>query len=296
MNTTTTEVPDIAVIIPHYNDLTRLKRCLDALMKNDIGTAEILVIDNNSPTPLDTLHDVFPQVRFLCEREKGAGPARNLGVKHSRADILAFLDADCVPSTNWLSTIRASAPEADLVGGRIIVFDETPGPRSGAEAFENVFAFDQKRYVQKKGFSVTANLLTSRHVYTDTGAFKNGVSEDYDWCHRACAKGYRLTYNSNMIVAHPSRATWADLRKKWKRLTQESFALWQMSSPGISGRLHWGLKSFFLPVSIFLHVPNILLSSELSSIGEKKRAIQTLIQLRFTRMLWMQKQALFKKI
>ena len=80
MNTTTTTkpAPDIAVIIPHYNDVDRLERCLNELMLNDIGDAEILVVDNNSPNPPDRLHDLFPTVRFLCEKQKGAGPARFL--------------------------------------------------------------------------------------------------------------------------------------------------------------------------------------------------------------------------
>ena len=41
--TTTDRIPDIAVIIPHYNDAVRLERCLTELMQNDVGDAEILV-------------------------------------------------------------------------------------------------------------------------------------------------------------------------------------------------------------------------------------------------------------
>jgi len=44
--TITERSPAIAVIIPHYNDVDRLERCLNALMKNDIRDAEILVVDN----------------------------------------------------------------------------------------------------------------------------------------------------------------------------------------------------------------------------------------------------------
>ncbi len=140
--TTIDPLPDLAVIIPHYNDVDRLERCLTELMRNEIGNAELLVVDNNSPTPPNRLHDIFPTVRFLSESEKGAGPARNHGVAQSSAPILAFIDADCVPAHDWLHIARRVAPKADLIGGRVDVFDETPPPRSGAEAFEKVFAFD----------------------------------------------------------------------------------------------------------------------------------------------------------
>ena len=64
------------------------------------------------------------------------------------------MGADCVPATDWVATARKTAPAADLTGGRVDVFDETPPPRSGAEAFEAVFAFDFKSYIEKKGFYI----------------------------------------------------------------------------------------------------------------------------------------------
>lgn len=292
---TTTEPdrqPDIAVIIPHYNDVERLDRCLTELMQNDIRGAEILVVDNSSPTPPDRLHDRFPQVRFLSESEKGAGPARNCGVRESRAPVLAFIDADCVPAHDWLTVARAVAPRADLVGGRVDVFDETPPPRSGAEAFEKVFAFDFKNYIEVKGFSGSGNLVTSRKVFEDVGPFRTVVSEDSDWSYRATAKGYRLIYEDGLQVSHPSRADWAALRRKWLRLTQESFALAQSNRPGLPGRARWAIKALAMPASALVHMPKLLLNPKLDGFGERLRGTGTLIRLRLLRMVWMLKQAI----
>ncbi|WP_152911710.1 glycosyltransferase family 2 protein, partial [Roseovarius tolerans] len=41
-------MPEIAIIIPHYNDVVRLERCLCALQENDLSGCEILVVDNAS--------------------------------------------------------------------------------------------------------------------------------------------------------------------------------------------------------------------------------------------------------
>ena len=59
--------------------------------------------------------------------------------------------------------------------------------RRAAQGFEAVFAFDNRGYVQRKGFSVTANLLARREIYRRIGGFRTGLSEDKDWCHRATA-------------------------------------------------------------------------------------------------------------
>ncbi len=282
-----------AVIIPHYNDVVRLERCLSALMAGDTDGAEIVVVDNGSTQSLDALRAAFPTVRFLTEPEKGAAAARNRGVRETTAPVLVFIDADCIPAPDWLSVARKVAPSADLIGGRVDVFDETPPPRSGAEAFEAVFAFDFRNYIEVQGFTGAGNLVTRRDVFADVGDFVNGVSEDRDWSMRAVAKGYRLTYEDAMIVSHPSRSDWGALRHKWRRLTSELCA-----SNGFSARdrLRWGLRGLAMPLSALAHLPKIFKSPRLVSSGDRIRAAATLIRLRCLRMVWMVRQSLGGRI
>ncbi|MGJ8583658.1 MAG: glycosyltransferase family 2 protein [Marinosulfonomonas sp.] len=282
---------DVAIIIPHYDDTERLERCLSALMLNNLENVEVLVIDNGSPIPPgEKLLPYFPTVRFLTEPEKGAGPARNRGVRESRAPILAFLDADCIPASDWVNVARAGLSRGDVIGGRVDVFDETPAPRSGAEAFEAVFAFQTREYIETKGFSITANLITSRVVFEDVGPFRPHVSEDAEWGQRATSKGYRLVYDDRLLVRHPSRNDWTALRSKWLRLTREDFALQNIRRPGLSAKVFWTTKALAMPVSVVLHLPKILSSSKIDTAQERMRCIGTLARLRFQRMIWMLKQ------
>ncbi|SMX46466.1 glycosyltransferase family 2 protein [Actibacterium lipolyticum] len=281
--------PQSAVIIPHFNDHTRLKRCLDALLKGGLSSVEVLVVDNGSTPPIDTLSARFPTVRFVTEPTKGAAAARNRGVQESTAQNLFFLDADCVPAPDWLATAKQVVRPNAVIGGRVDVFDEGSGPRTGAQAFETVFAFAQKAYVEEKGFSVTANLLTTRDVFSDVGPFVVGVSEDFDWCQRATAKGYALTYADALAVSHPTRTDWAGLRKKWRRLTDESFGLIKGQK---LGRIKWAARALAMPVSIIAHIPKILTHRSLSTPQERYRAIATLARLRLLRAGWMLAQAI----
>jgi hypothetical protein len=200
-----------------------------------------------------------------------------------------FIDADCLPASDWVTIGRQVADRADLIGGRVEVFDETPPPRSGAEAFEAVFAFDFRNYIEVQGFSGTGNLITRRDVFEDVGPFRCGVSEDRDWSFRATAKGYRLIYEDGLRVGHPSRQDWPALRGKWRRIMQEMFG---QTGGSLRARAKWALKGLAMPLSILVHLPKVLTSPKLSSPSDRLRAAITLVRLRLQRMVWMLRQAL----
>lgn len=280
-----------AVIIPHYNDAERLKICLTVLVPQLAAHPEVeaVVADNNSPVDLAPLLAGFPGIQLLTEPTKGAAAARNCGVRGTTAPYLFFLDADCVPAPDWLETALHLAGSAAVIGGEIGTFDETPAPRSGAEAFEAVFAFNQKSYVERKGFSVTANLLTSRPVFANVGNFVVGVSEDLDWCQRAIGKGHDIVYADSLRVSHPTRSGWAALRRKWQRLTEESFQLHRTNG---GGRGAWALRAIAVIGSGPVHALAIWRSPRLSGVSERLLGTATLVRLRLVRGAWMLRQAI----
>lgn len=280
--------PRAAVIVPHYNDHVRLTRCLAALHDNDLSEVEVVVVDNGSePPPLEQAR-AFGDVRILTEAERGAAAARNRGVRETSANILMFLDADCIPSRNWVETAMQSMASDRVVGGRIDVFDESDGPRTGAQAFEAVLAFNQRQYIEKKGFSATANLVTTRRIFDEVGDFKVGVSEDLEWCQRAGRHGFDLVYVDDLIVAHPSRTNWAALEKKWKRLTDET---WALKSGAPFAKVRWVCLACLMPISAIVHTPIFLFSPRLETAREKMLGIFTLFRLRCARAFWMLRQA-----
>jgi GT2 family glycosyltransferase len=285
--------PRYAVIIPHYNDATRLARCLEALEAQDRAGVEVVVADNNSTVPLDGIAERFPWARIVTEARPGAGLARNAGVAATTAPWLFFIDCDCLPAPDWLAQARrvaAGDPDA-VTGGRVDVFDETPPPRSGAEAFETVFAFKMQRYLEEEGFLGAGNLVVSRRVFEAVGGFRGTVSEDVDWSQRAAASGFRLAYDDALAAGHPSRSDWPALRRKWKRMTDEAFAL--RRSRG-APRGPWVVKALLMPFSIPAHLPRIATHPRLSAV-DKLRAAGTLARLRLARMGWMLAQAAGRK-
>lgn len=275
--------PSVSIIMPHYNDLGGLNACLAALELQTMPSHryEIIVVDNMSPCGEAAVREcVAGRARLIFSREKGAGPTRNAGIAEARHELLAFVDSDCVPAPGWLEAGIAALARADVIGGEMRVSVRCPGKRSGAEAFEQVFAFNNERYVRQEQFTVTANLFTRRALFDSVGGFRTAVSEDTDWCRRAVAAGYSIDYEPMAIMHHPARIDWGQLVRKWARIQEENFAL-MMERP--RGRLRWLLRSFALPISIFTHAPRVLFTDQLDNLSERGRALATLVCLRLWR-------------
>jgi glycosyltransferase involved in cell wall biosynthesis len=276
--------PFVSVIIPHYRDLAGLEICLTALERQTYprDRFEILVADNASPEGPQAVEAVVRgRGRLLVINDRGAGPARNGGVEASRGETLAFIDSDCVAEPAWLEEGVRALDRFEVVGGKVKVLVADPDRMTGAEAFERVFAFDFKTYIEKKGFTGAGNLFCSRTLFDQVGGFRTGLSEDVEWSRRATATGARLGYAPAAVVGHPARVTWNDLRAKWKRLNAETFGL---MAGARNQRARWLFRNLLLPASAVVHTPRVLLSPELSTLGQRGAAIAMLYRLRFWRM------------
>ena len=86
-----------SIIIPHKNTPDLLRKCLDSIPKRD--DVQIIVVDDNSDEDkVDFAH--FPGLNeartevYLTKEGKGAGYARNVGLKHAVGKWVVFADAD----------------------------------------------------------------------------------------------------------------------------------------------------------------------------------------------------------
>jgi GT2 family glycosyltransferase len=277
--------PDASVVIPHYNDPAALDLCLTALEAQSVprDRFEIIVADNASPCGIEAVRAVVrDRARLVEVPEQGAGPTRNGGAALAGGKLLAFTDSDCVPEPGWLEAGLRALQATDIVGGSMTVLVDRSRSLTPAEAFELVFAFDNRVYVEKKHFSVTANLFVRKADFERVGGFRTGVSEDQEWCLRARVMGLRIGYAEDARVGHPARTSWADFLRKWRRLVDEQYLItreWRF------GRLRWLVKSWALPFSIVAHMPRILKSGRLRGASERIAAISALVRIRLWRLV-----------
>lgn len=276
-------MPRVSVVIPHYNDLAGLTRCLASLDAQTLprDQFEIVVGDNRSPVPRDALDAAISgRARLTIVAEKGAGPARNGAVVLTTGDILAFIDSDCVAAPGWLEAGVAGLERYDFIGGRVRVFVDHDGPLTEAEAFETVFAFDFEDYILRQGFTGSGNMFVSRAVFDAVGGFRTGVSEDKEWSLRATAKGFRLGYVPQAEIAHPARRHWRDLMERWRRLSRERHLL-DRERP--LGALRWLARTWVTPFTALAHTPKVLRHPDLPDARARWRALVALYRLRLWR-------------
>lgn len=278
------EVRDIAVsvIIPHYNDLEGLRVCYTRLEaqtwpRDDF---EIVVADNNSACGITAVQSICPNAIVVPAPIQGAGPARNAAVAASRGRVLAFVDSDCVPDPHWISEGLAALDRYDFIGGKVETFARNPDHPNPVEAYEIVFNFNFRRYIEKVGFTGTGNMFVPRTQFDRVGGFRTGVAEDMEWCFRATALGYRLGYVESAVVGHPARADWMELQRRWVRLIDQHFCL---ALETRFGRLRYGLKALAMPPSIVPHIATVLTSARLKTLRARVGAIMVLTRLRVWR-------------
>jgi glycosyltransferase involved in cell wall biosynthesis len=277
------EFPRVSVIVPHYNDLPNLDRCLTSLEAQTYGAdrLEIVVSDNGSAVGINAVEAVVNgRAKVVVAVERGAGPARNAGVAASQGEILAFIDSDCRAEPQWIFEGVKALGENDFVGGEVTVLVDDWQGMTAVEAFERIFAFNFKDYIERKGFTGSGNLFCRRDMFDAVGGFRTGVSEDVEWSHRARSAGYRLAYAPRAVIGHPARRTWAELLQKWRRVNEEMFRL-ACEQPG--GRLRWLVRTLAMPLSAAVHTPKVLTTRQLRTMRERRMALSVLYAIRFWR-------------
>jgi glycosyltransferase involved in cell wall biosynthesis len=278
------ELPRISVVVPHYNDLGGLEKCLASLQAQTYPADrfEVLIADNASPQGLAAVEAVVAgRARVILVEERGAGPARNGAVAQATGEILAFIDSDCQARPDWLAEGVAALPAHDFIGGRVTVLVDDETRMTPVEAFERVFAFNFDHYINKMGFTGAGNLFCPRKLFHAIGGFKLTVSEDVEWSRRAVAMGYRLGYAPLAIVGHPARRTWDELILKWRRVNSELFHL---SQGARWSRTRWFVRALGLPASAVVHTPRVLFSDQLSGPRQRFDALWVLYGVRFWRL------------
>jgi glycosyltransferase involved in cell wall biosynthesis len=199
----------ITVVIPTYNRLELLHKCLSSLNDQTLSkdSFEVIVV-SDGPDPA-TEHAVKQyatqtdlQLRFFATQKKG-GPAcaRNLGWLQARATLVAFTDDDCLPSSNWLSEIvRIFNGEHYIAfSGKTVV----PMPELVTDFALNTANLETARFI-------TANCACTKAALIKTGGFDESFHlawrEDSDLHFKFIENDIEIIKLESAVVVHPVRS------------------------------------------------------------------------------------------
>ena len=274
--------PGISVVVPHLNQPDLLEICLASLAAQTLPADrfEVIVVDNGSERLPEAEVAHYPFARLVLEPEPGPGPARNRGIALARADVIAFLDSDCIADPRWLENFLATFaahPETGILGGRVMIFAAGPRPNI-AEAFDLVYGIRQEVTIARHRFAATANLAVRREVFDKVGLFAGlAVSEDMEWGQRADAAGWPTRLAEGALVRHPARDSMAALRKQWDRHVSH---FWSMRPKSAKKTALWIAHAVAIAGSPVAEIPRIAGSDQLSGLRQRLAAFRGVVAMR----------------
>src|SRR6266852_5422463 len=94
-----------SIVICTRNRPAQLERCLEGLSHLTYPSFEVVVVDNASDDDQARRIAARWGVRYTVEPMRGLSRARNRGVLASIGEIIAFIDDDAVPRSEWLDAL-----------------------------------------------------------------------------------------------------------------------------------------------------------------------------------------------
>ena len=111
-------MPKVSVIIPVYNVELYLRQCLDSVINQTLQDIEIILVDDGSTDSSLSICNEYAnkdeRITVLQQRNKGAGAARNKGLKIAKGEYLSILDSDDYFELDMLEVMYNQAKKDDL--------------------------------------------------------------------------------------------------------------------------------------------------------------------------------------
>ena len=205
-------IPYISIIVPAKNEECQIGRCIQSLLAQEYpkDKYEIIVVDGDSSDNTSKIVREY-HVKIV---NGGCNPAeaRNIGVAHSRGEILAFTDADCIATPDWLKNLVPKF-ETKTVGG------VGGGLRTLLIGSMVSLLADVTTQATYRGF-ITSNVAYRRDVFEEVGGFDSRLvcGEDSDLWWRVLDKGYEVPFEQKATVYHApieNRAILPNLKKEF---------------------------------------------------------------------------------
>ena len=109
------ETPMLSIIVPVYNILEYLPRCVHSITAQTYTNLEILLVDDGSTDGTDKLCDELAKedgrIRVFHKENGGSSSARNLALKEARGEYFGFVDSDDYISPNMYETLYQAVSE-----------------------------------------------------------------------------------------------------------------------------------------------------------------------------------------
>lgn len=213
----------VAVVIPNYNSAALVGRCVEGMLAQALPPGdrlEVVVADDGSTDgSADALAAGFgDRIRLVrLPANRGRSTARNAGAAATGAELLVFVDSDCIPVDDGFVAAHARAARAGAAISYGAVL--TPGDGFWDRLQRDASDGRLRRFEAGEHWSFTTqNVAVAAEAFARVGGFdplfdRHGF-EDRDLFLRLGAAGARAAYTAGAAVRHEDRITLASVVRK----------------------------------------------------------------------------------
>lgn len=208
----------VSVIVPVYNTLDCLERCVDSIKKQSYKNLELILVDDGSTDGSGKLCDELEKqdnrIRVYHKENGGASSARNIGIRNAVGDYVGFVDSDDYIDTDMyqmmmelaiaknLQMVQISREEIDEEGNKLKNICEPP---------DDIRFCDSKTFMKElllhKGDCSFCTKIVSRELLQKHRFPEGELNEDFrllvellsqiDGVGILPKQGYHVVYRSN---------------------------------------------------------------------------------------------------
>jgi glycosyltransferase involved in cell wall biosynthesis len=178
-------MPEVSVVIPTYNRAAWLPETI-ASARRAGGDCEIIVVDDASTDETPEICRAMDGIRYIrFEDNSGSSHARNVAIRESSGDLIAFLDDDDLRLPGSLDSqvaLLKASPDIGLVYGRAFLGEPRFSLPVGMVVPEDCPAGDLFWPLLEANFIVTSTVVARKRCLLDVGMFDPSLHmiEDYD--------------------------------------------------------------------------------------------------------------------
>lgn len=207
----------ISVLIATKNRSMNIISCIQSILRNGHSNFEIIIIDQSTDGQtrrlVKSLHN--EKIIYMPYLSGGKSAAINAGIRHSRGNILAFTDDDCIVTNAWLQTLEetiSTHADVSMVTGKTLPYQPEKHlgqlcPCTFLNTHEKTIT---KLCIHYRHIGYGNNMGIKKQVFQQLGGFKEWLgpgsigssADDADLFFRLLILGKRIQFNPNMIAYH----------------------------------------------------------------------------------------------
>ncbi len=210
----------LAVIVPFHDAPENLERCLAGLRASTVDDFELILVDDASTgARAPELAAASGAKVHRMERNAGPAGARNAGATLTDAEVLVFIDSDCVVHPETLASMRAAFLDTPDLGALFGSYDDAPASPGLVSEYRNLLHHHVHHTGPREattwwaGCGAIRRELFERVGGFDAEAFPRPMIEDIELGMRMKAAGARIHLLPAIQVKHLKRWRFLEMVK-----------------------------------------------------------------------------------